>query len=103
MVAQLAGNLRGYRLRQGVAGTSLLPGHAVYTTAKDAVSKSVQWPRVEGGSHPRNLLSALNPGFQDTEASLSARSTIAFVLACPFFDRSIVSQPVESSKHFLKK
>ena len=31
MVAQLAGNLRGYRLRQGVAGTSLLPGHAVYT------------------------------------------------------------------------
>ena len=31
MVAQLAGNLRGYRLWQGVAGTSLLPGHAVYT------------------------------------------------------------------------
>jgi len=31
MVAQLAGNLHGYRLRQGVAGTSLLPGDAVYT------------------------------------------------------------------------
>ena len=62
MVAQLAGNLRGYRLRQGVAGTSLLPGDAVYTTAKDAVSKSVQWPRV-AVPHPRNLLSALNPGF----------------------------------------
>jgi hypothetical protein len=34
MVAQLAGNLRGYRLWQGVAGTSLLPGHAVYTMPK---------------------------------------------------------------------
>jgi len=42
MVAQLAGKLRRYRLRQGVAGTSLLPGHAVYTDARDTVSKSVQ-------------------------------------------------------------
>ena len=32
----------------------------------------------------------------------SGRSTIAFTLACPFFDRSIVSQPVAASKHFLK-
>ncbi len=31
MVAQLAGNVRRHRLQQGVAGTSLLPGDAVYT------------------------------------------------------------------------
>jgi hypothetical protein len=34
MVAQLAGNLGGHRLRQGVAGTYLLPGPAVYTMPK---------------------------------------------------------------------
>ena len=31
MVAQADSNLRGQRLRQGGAGTSLLPGRAVYT------------------------------------------------------------------------
>jgi hypothetical protein len=31
MVAQADSNLRGQRLRLGVAGTSLLPGQAVYT------------------------------------------------------------------------
>ena len=42
MVAQLAGNLRGYRPRQGVAGTSLLPGDAVYTMAETLSLTSVQ-------------------------------------------------------------
>jgi hypothetical protein len=103
MVAQLAGNLRGYRLWQGVAGTSLLPGHAVYTMPKTVSLRLCSSLVSRAVRPPRDLLSALNPGFQDTEGSLSGRSTIAFVLACPFFDRSIVSQPVESSKHFLKK
>jgi hypothetical protein len=84
MVAQLAGKLRRYRLRQGVAGTSLLPGHAVYTMP-ETLSPSLCSSLVSRAvPTPRNLLSALNPGFQDTEGSLSGRSAIAFVLACPF-------------------
>ena len=47
MVAQLAGNLRGHRLRQGVAGTSLLPGRCSVHDARDTVSTSVQHTIVE--------------------------------------------------------
>jgi hypothetical protein len=74
MVAQLAGKLRRYRLRQGVAGTSLLPGHAVYTMP-ETLSLSLCNSLVPRAVRtPSNLLSALNPGYQDTEGRFRAEA-----------------------------
>jgi hypothetical protein len=99
MVAQLAGNRRGHRLRQGVAGTSLLPGPAVYTMPM-ALSLFLCNGFIPRAVNAPVASKRFDGEYQDAAGSLSGRSTIAFVLS--FFGRSIVSQPVESSKHFLK-
>jgi hypothetical protein len=62
MVAQLAGNRLGHRLRQGVAGTFLLPGHAVYTMP-ESLSLCLCNSLVPREVHsPKSLLSASKRG-----------------------------------------
>jgi len=74
MVAQLTGNLRGHRLRQGVAGTSLLPGHAVYTMPESLSPILCNGLVPKATLAPRSLLSALNPGYQDAKDRFRAKA-----------------------------
>jgi hypothetical protein len=84
MVAQLTGNFCRHCLRQGVAGTSLLPGDAVYTMPETLSLILCNGLVLRMLTPPTSPLSALNPECQDTERSLSGQSTIAWRLGLYF-------------------